>query len=125
MAGLTLDAGALLAAERGDRALVVLIDAARRRHHVPVVPAVALAQAWRGGRQARLARFLRGCEIEPLDEQLARGAGALLGRTESTDAVDAVVAQSAAQRGDTVVTSDPGDLQVLADELRTIRVRAL
>src|SRR5512139_3185766 len=59
MAGLTLDAGALIALERNDRRIVALL--ARARHHgwALVVPEGVVGQVWRDGkRQARLARLL-------------------------------------------------------------------
>lgn len=42
-------------------------------------------------------------------------AGALCGRAETSDIVDAVVVMGALERGDVVVTSDPNDLTQLAD----------
>lgn len=82
---------------------------------VPVVPAPVIWQVWRNGsRQARLARFLKGCRIEPIDDDLAREAGILLGRTGTDDGVDAVVVLSAQRRGGVVYTSDPDDLGRLA-----------
>jgi predicted nucleic acid-binding protein len=48
-----------------------------------------------------------------------------MGRTGTDDPVDAIVAQSAARRGDIILTSDPDDLQRLADDLGTIRVRGV
>ena len=45
---------------------------------VPVVPAGALAQVWRGGPQPMLSRLLAGCRVEALDEPRARSAGAAL-----------------------------------------------
>lgn len=125
MAGLTLDTGALVAVERGDAAVREWLSRAARSPQPPTVPTVVLTEAWRGGRQALIARLLRNCEIEPLDERLARRAGELLGRTGTDDPVDAIVAQSAARRGDVVLTSDPGDMQRLADDLGSIRVRAI
>jgi predicted nucleic acid-binding protein len=74
-----------------------------------------LAQAWRGGPQPLLSRLLDGCWIEPLDEAGARGAGRLLGRAKSADAVDASVVAGALRRGDAVVTSDRRDIETLAN----------
>lgn len=57
--------------------------AARRRC---LVPAPVVAQAWPGGsRQALHARLLRGCDVEPLDDELARNVGALAARAETKD----------------------------------------
>jgi predicted nucleic acid-binding protein len=121
----TLDTGGLVAIERNNPVMRRLIELAIERKRLPTVPTAVVVEAWRGGRSARLARALRHCWVEPLGEDLARRAGELLARTHTSDPVDAVVAQSAAVRGDIVLTSDPDDLQVLADELRTIRVRRI
>jgi hypothetical protein len=84
----------------------------------PIVPAPVVWQVWRDGtRQARLARMLRGCLIEPVDDATARAAGELLGRARTTDGVDAVVVISAARRGGLVYTSDPADLRKLSEHL--------
>jgi len=123
---MTLDSGALIAYERGERRAGALIDAERRRRRAVTVPTAVLTEVWRGGsRQHRLQRLLADCVIAPLDEPLARAAGELLSRTGTDDPVDAIVAQSAARRGDVVLTSDPDDLQRLADDLGTIRVRGV
>ncbi|MDQ3092248.1 MAG: PIN domain-containing protein [Actinomycetota bacterium] len=123
---MTLDSGALIAYERGERRAGALIDAERRRRRAVTVPTAVLTEVWRGGsRQHCLQRLLADCVIAPLDEPLARAAGELLGRTGTDDPVDAIVAQSAARHGDVVLTSDPDDLQRLADDLGTIRVRGV
>ena len=117
MTTFVLDAGALIALERGDRNLwtrLYTVEAARTVQ----VPAGAIAQVWRtGARQARLARALKLSQEVPLDGRLAREAGALCGRTGNTDAVDASVAVTAAHAAyrDTVgvVTSDRRDLEPL------------
>lgn len=82
---------------------------------VPTVPAVVLAQGWRGGPQPQLSRLLAGCHVEPLDEQLARSAGAACGRSGTSDIVDAAVVVGASTRGDLVVTSDPIDIRRLGE----------
>jgi len=61
--GLTLDAGALIALQRGDRRLWVLLDETERAGRPIVVPVVPLSQVWRdGARQAALARFLNATD---------------------------------------------------------------
>lgn len=115
MSGLTYDAGALVAAEGGDRRMWALHRRALERLHTPTVPAGVLAQAWRGGPQPLLARLLDGCGIEPLDEPGARVAGQLLGRAKSADAIDACVVAGALRRGDPIVTSDRRDIENLAN----------
>jgi hypothetical protein len=82
------------------------------------VPTVVTAQARRDGRrQARLARALRDCRPEALDDELARRAGELCGPSDTSDVVDAIVIQSAASRGDDIYTGDARDLEHLADRL--------
>ena len=112
---LTLDAGALIALERGDRVTSSRMRAAVLEGVVRVVPTVVLTQVWRHpSRQVTLARVLRGCQVEPLTEELAREAGLLCAAAGTTDAVDAVVMASARSRGGAVLTSDPDDLGRLA-----------
>jgi predicted nucleic acid-binding protein len=113
--GVTYDTGALVAADRGERRQWARHRALLTRREVPVVPAPVLAQAWRGGnREALLARFLAGCDIEALDNTRARVTGALAARAAVTDIVDACVAEGALRRRDLVVSSDPGDLHAIA-----------
>lgn len=123
---LTLDAGALIALDRNDRVLHVAVRRAWTRNELVTVPAPVVGQAWRGGpRQSRLAVVLAGCEIEPTTDEDARAAGVLLGRAGTSDIVDALVVLSAARRGDEVLTSDPKDLEVLADVAPgTLRITA-
>ena len=114
MKGVTYDAGALLAADRGSQRMQALHRRALESGLVPVVPAGVLAQAWRGGPQPMLSRLLAGCRVEALDELRARSVGAALALAETSDVVDASVAVGAAARGDLVVTSDPDDILHLA-----------
>ena len=114
MAGLTLDAGALIAYERGDARVREILRVAFDRGLVPTVPAVVIAEVWRGGaRSARTARLLKACTVEVLDERLAREAGELLAAVSGAQTVDACVAAGARRRGDAVATSDAGDLRDL------------
>lgn len=117
MAGLVCDAGALLAAERDDRRVWALRRRAFERGSPPVVPTPVLVQVWRGSGDPNLARFLEGCEVEPLEEADARAAGAALGRSGTADVVDACVVVAALRRGDAVATSDRGDLERIATGL--------
>ena len=124
-AGITLDAGALIAFERNDRRAVVLLARAVERGVQVAVPAAVVAQAWRDGRrQVRLARFLASdaVTVESLDDAGARAAGQLCGVTKTADVVDAAVVLCARRRGDTVLTSDAGDLRRLDPALRIVAV---
>ena len=112
---LVLDAGALVAVERGDRDLVALIERELVAGRSPVTHGGVVGQVWRGGagRQAPLTRLLPGLVVEPLDEALGRRAGVLLGRARATDVVDAALVLLA-RDGDSLLTSDPDDLAHLA-----------
>lgn len=115
MTRLVLDAGALLAWDRRDRAVAARLEAARRRGLDLRTTAIVLAQVWRdGARQANLARLLKGTEVVAVDERLGREAGALLARSGTDDPIDATVVIVAAP-GDRVLTSDPGDIRLFAD----------
>ena len=115
MTGITYDTGALIAAERSDHQMWVLHQEALGRGVIPTVPAVVLAQGWRGGPQPQMSRLLAGCYVEPLNEQLARSAGTACGRAGTSDIVDAVVVVGAAERGDQVATSDIDDILHLCE----------
>lgn len=125
MAGLTLDAGALIAFERNDRMVVALLARALAHGRPITVPAGVVGQVWRDGRrQARLARLLGAPDVtvEPLDDRRAREAGQLCGLRRTTDVVDASVVMSARARGDRIATSDAADLLRLDPAVRIIRV---
>jgi predicted nucleic acid-binding protein len=123
--GLTLDAGALIAYERGKASMRALVAAAQRDERPVWIPAVAVAEAWRGGNARWLNGLLGAAAIEPTTDLLARRAGELLARTRLSNTVDALVAVSAAQRGDIVVTSDPVDMHRFAADLKDIRIRQI
>jgi len=115
-AGITLDAGALIALDRGDKRMIALLDRALAQRLTFRVPSGVVGQAWRDGRvQVTLARFLRSNEVEviPLDEQLARTCGELCGATSTSDIIDASVVILAREHRDLIVTSDPHDLRRL------------
>ena len=124
-AGITLDTGALIAFDRGDKRMIALLDRALAKGLVFRVPSGVVAQAWRNGRvQATLARFLRSDEVEilPLDEHLARSCGELCGATNTSDVIDASVVILAKERQDQIVTSDPTNLRRLDPAAEIIAV---
>ena len=124
--GLTYDAGALIAAERGSRELWALHRRSLERGEMPTVPSGVLGQAWRGGPQAQMSRLLAGCRVEDLNEARARSAGAACGAAGGSDVVDASVVVGAAARGDLVVTSDVGDLERLREAVGVaVRLRSI
>lgn len=115
-AGITLDTGALIALDRGNKRMIALLQRALAQGIAFRVPSGVLGQAWRDGRvQVTLGRFLRSEEVEiiPLDEQLARACGELCGAANTSDIVDASVVILARERQDHIVTSDPYDLRRL------------
>ena len=65
--GLTLDSGALIAAEKGTARFRAIWKEAVERSAVVTVPADVISQVWRGN-SAAIARILNACEIEVLDE---------------------------------------------------------
>jgi predicted nucleic acid-binding protein len=112
---LVLDAGALLAVEREDREVMALVKHELRLGRAPRTHGGVVGQAWRSasGRQARLGRFLTAVDVAPLDRELGRRAGILLGRARMADVIDAALVMLAAD-GDVVLTSDPHDIGRLA-----------
>lgn len=124
-AGIVLDAGALIALERGDKRMIALLRRALAQGRAFRVPAGVVGQVWRDGRtQATLARFLRSEQVEivPLDEHLARSCGELCGSVNSADVIDASVVILARVWRALIVTSDPSDLQRLDTRAQIIPV---
>lgn len=112
---LLLDAGALVAAERGDARAWARIKREYATGKAPRTHGGVIGQVWRGGaRQALLAKLIPGLEIVAVDRQLGERAGVLLGRTRMKDVVDAALVALAAD-GDVILTSDPDDLAALAE----------
>ncbi|HEY3982306.1 MAG TPA: hypothetical protein VGM79_33975 [Streptosporangiaceae bacterium] len=112
--GLTLDTGALLALDHPAKALAMQarLEAARRRGGTICVPAEAAAQAWRGPRQARLARLLNSPDIDiaVMTLSAARAVGLMCAAAGHDDVVEVHVVLCARQRHHAIVTSDPGDI---------------
>lgn len=110
---LVLDSGAFIALERNERSMWARLKAAAVAREPPLTHGGVVGQVWRGGpRQARLARALQGVDVRPLDRVLGRAAGELLGRTSSSDVIDAAVVLLAAD-GDDIVTRDRRDFEAL------------
>jgi predicted nucleic acid-binding protein len=123
MAGITLDAGGLIALDRDDRRVVVLLARARETGARVTIPATALAQAIRRPeQQVRLARLARQptTDVIALDRVDATNVGRLLAASESSDITDAHVVICARRGGQRVVTSDPGDLRALDPAVQLI-----
>lgn len=114
MSALVLDAGAFVAVERDDRALIARLRVAQQHGVELRSNAIVVAQVWRDprGRQARLARLLRSVDVRPVDDEAGRAAGVLIGRADTQDPIDATLVL-VAQSGDRILTSDPQDIQRL------------
>ena len=111
---LVLDAGAFVAAERGNPDVAAGIARERRAGRVAVTHGGVVGQVWRdGARQAVMTRLLASVRVVALDEALGRRAGALLARTATSDVIDAALVLLAGD-GDEILTSDPRDLAILA-----------
>jgi len=125
MAGITLDAGGLIALDRDDRRVIVLLTRAIETNSSVTVPSSALAQAIRRlDRRARLSRLIRQptSDVVPLDRVDAVHVGRLLAASATSDVVDAHVVVCARRSAQRVVTSDPTDLSLLDPTLELIVV---
>lgn len=118
---LVLDSGGLsaLAGDRGK-----LHELRRRGMWPALVPTVVLTESLTGDhrRDFGVNRLVRACQVCPVDELLAREAARLrtaTGRAGMISVVDALVAALASASADgtdsVVLTSDPGDLTLLAE----------
>jgi hypothetical protein len=123
MPGITFDAGGLIALDRDDRRVVVLLARASETGARVTIPATALAQAVRRpDSQARLARLIRQptTDIIDLDRVDATNVGRLLAASGTADIVDAHVVICGRRSNQRIVTSDPGDLQALDPTIQLI-----
>ena len=115
-----LDAGFLIAVDRGEEPARVLLTVFQRRRIQLHTTDPVVAQVWRNGaRQARLAAFLKTLRVHPLDD--GKALGLLLARAGTKDVVDAHLVVLAATLGDAILTGDPDDLNVLAKALPSKR----
>ena len=119
MSALVLDAGALLAVDRNERAMVARLEVAKRSGMELRSNAMAVAQVWRDrrGRQVSLARLLQAVDVRPVNSADGRAAGELLTDAGTADPIDATVVLLA-RPGDRILTSDPADLIRLAEAAR-------
>lgn len=100
-----------------------LLDSTLRRGSGICVPVGAVAQTWRSGRQAHLARLLRSFDVDfaVLTLAGARLVG-LVCAASGSDVVDVHVVLCAQERNHAVVTSDPDDLARVDPTLPLIRI---
>jgi hypothetical protein len=111
---LILDAGALIAYERGSRIVQGHLELARSAKNPVKTTTAVVAQVWRhASRQVVLAKLLRGLDEVAFSPSRARAAGILLGVARKEDVVDVSLIEIAVD-GDEILTSDPKDLNPLA-----------
>jgi predicted nucleic acid-binding protein len=125
---LILDAGAVIALARNDPRARAFLRRAIELDAVVRVPFVVLAETLRGNaRDADVHRVLNAVSDSlPIDETIGRRAGALLGRADRSDTVDAIVVAEAIESGGAgILTGDPADLTALADGERSVTIHAL
>jgi hypothetical protein len=123
MPGVTLDAGGLIALDRNDRRVLVLLARARETGVRVTLPATVLAQAIRQPeRQVRLARLIRQptTDVVALDRVDATNVGRLLAASRTSDITDAHVIICARRAEQPVVTSDPDDLRSLDPKVQIL-----
>ncbi len=115
MSAMILDAGALLAVDRDDRAAIARLRAAQQHGLELRTNAMVVAQVWRDrdGRQVNLARLLRATDVRAVSPRDGRKAGVLQGEASTSDPVDATVVLLAGP-GDRILTSGPSDIARLA-----------
>lgn len=122
MSRLILDAGAFVLFEKGDARVRAHLTAARRLGIGLATTSPVIGQVWRGGRrQVLLSQLISATDVEPPTEMAARRAGELLAKTRTHDVVDALLV-GRVKDGDTVLTSDPQDIE---DLLTTAGTRAM
>jgi hypothetical protein len=127
MPGMTLDVGGLIAVDRNDRRVIVLLAGAAEARARVTVPASALAQAIRRPeRQVRLARLVRQptTDVVYLDRVDATNVGRLLAASGTADVVDAHVVICARRSNQRIVTSDPDDLRLLDPTIEVLPSRS-
>jgi len=115
MNGIVYYAGVLIAADRNDKEVWVKHDERLALDIIPLVPSAVVAQVSRSPRQAQLRRFLRGCEVIPLQEEDAHAIGGLLAAAGTSDVVDGCVVALAVARDASIVTDDRDDIERLVE----------
>lgn len=129
---LLLDADGVSKAARGQAPAVKFIVAAAGLSLPVATSAITLTETLRGTpRDAPVHRLLKSIEVIPVDAEIARAAGALLGKAKRSDTVDAVVVATAQMLERRyggpvlVLTSDRRDLAALAPPAAGVRVQTV
>ncbi|MGH9109878.1 MAG: twitching motility protein PilT [Acidimicrobiales bacterium] len=117
-AGLVYGVGALRAAARGDRMMWSLHRAALAYGIIPVVPVVAVAEAFRTEpRGDRIDALLAGAEVEALDGVDARRVGELAARSGTADLVAVATTEVADRHNAAVINSRQAAVRTAAELL--------
>lgn len=116
MPGITLDTGGLIALDRNDRRMAVLLARALETNGPVTVPASALVQVIRGpNRQARLSRLIRQVTTDVVAGRVdAVHVGRLLAASGTADVVDAHVVcatRAANESSPRTPTTSPDSIQ--------------
>jgi predicted nucleic acid-binding protein len=119
--GVTFDTGALIGLERRTERMKAIIARIAARQLPVTIPSVVVAEWYREQRDSRRILALAKT-VEPVSAVLAELAGKALRATGGSNAIDAIVMASAAQRGDVVYTSDVEDLLGFSDVFPDVRV---
>lgn len=116
--GLVYGAGALRAAARGDRVMWSLHRAALTYGIVPIVPVVAIAEAFRTEpRGDRIEGLLAGAQVEVFGLEAARRVGDLAARSGTADLVAVATTEVAARRNAAVINTRQAALRTAAELL--------
>lgn len=120
-----LDAGALIALERGSRWAISLMRGTVADGGLLIVPASVLAQVLRDpSRQYEIWKLATNKKtiVVAMGLEEAKLIGALLAKSRSSDVVDAHVVLCGQTFRMAILTSDPKDLAALDGELELLRV---
>ena len=110
-----LDAGLLVAFDRGERGARSFLAASVRADEALHTTAPVLAQVWRdGAQQARLAHIAKSIVVHPFAADDYTAVGRLLARSGTGDVVEAHLVVLAVRTGHSIITSDAGDFITLA-----------
>ena len=118
---LTLDTGALIAIERNRQRMVTMFKYARVSGREVLVPAVCVAEWWRGRTDLRQ-DLLDAVRVVHTDDALVKTAGEAIGAVRGAGCIDALVMAVAARHDGIVFTSDVGDLSRLQAFFPAVRV---
>ena len=113
-----LDAGLLIAVDRGEVTARSFLAATLQEGAVLHTTAPVVAQVWRdGSRQARLAKFLATVEVHDFTLADAPIVGELLRRSQTSDVVDTHLMALALRLLDSILTTDTPDFSALTSHL--------